>query len=64
TCLLMVAPGGSPEMILISLVLDHNVETVTAAHLVRLTAINLYLPLLLWIWEKYLSNSYELRRGA
>jgi len=56
TCLLMVSPGGSPEMILIALVLDHNVEIVTAAHLVRLIAINLYLPLLLWAWEKYGSD--------
>jgi hypothetical protein len=53
TCLLMAAPGGSPEMILIALVLNHNVETITAAHLVRLMAINVYLPLLIWALEKY-----------
>jgi len=53
TCLLMAAPGGSPEMILIALVLNHNVETITAAHLVRLLAINIYLPLLIWALEKY-----------
>lgn len=57
TCLLMVAPGGSPEMILISLVLNHNVETVTASHILRLLAINLYLPILLWAWEKYKINA-------
>jgi membrane AbrB-like protein len=56
TCLLMVAPGGSPEMILISLVLNHNVETVTASHIIRLIAINLYLPILLWAWERYKIN--------
>lgn len=59
TCLLMAAPGGSPEMILIALVLNHNVETITAAHLVRLMAINLYLPLLIWALEKYGRESKE-----
>lgn len=44
TCLLLTAPGGAPEMILVALTLDHNVEVVTAGHLVRLVAINLSLP--------------------
>ena len=59
TCLLMAAPGGSPEMILIALVLNHNVETITAAHLVRLMAINVYLPVLIWALEKYGRESKE-----
>jgi hypothetical protein len=46
TCLLVTSPGGSPEMIFISLALHHNVEIVTAGHLVRLMAINLSLPAL------------------
>lgn len=46
TCLLVTAPGGSPEMIWIALALDHDVEIVTAGHLIRLLAINLSLPLL------------------
>jgi uncharacterized protein len=46
TCLLIAAPGGSPEMIWLALTLDQNVEVVTAAHLLRLIAINLSLPLL------------------
>lgn len=46
TCLLVTAPGGSPEMIWISLVLHHNVEIVTAGHLIRLMVINLTLPAL------------------
>lgn len=46
TCLLVTSPGGSPEMILISLALHHNVEIVTAGHLVRLMTINLCLPAL------------------
>ena len=49
TCLLVTSPGGSPEMILISLVLDRNVEIVTAGHLVRLIAINLSLPVLVGV---------------
>jgi membrane AbrB-like protein len=48
TCLLVTAPGGAPEMILAALALHHNVETVTAGHLVRLMAINASLPL--WVW--------------
>jgi uncharacterized protein len=44
TCLLVAAPGGSPEMIWIALTLNHSVEVVTAGHLVRLIAINLALP--------------------
>lgn len=46
TCLLVTSPGGSPEMIFISLALHHNVEIVTAGHLVRLMAINISLPAL------------------
>jgi hypothetical protein len=46
TCLLVTAPGGSPEMIWIALALNHNVEVVTAGHLIRLMAINLLLPAL------------------
>jgi membrane AbrB-like protein len=46
TCLLVTAPGGSPEMIWIALGLNRNVEIVTAGHLVRLIAINLSLPIL------------------
>lgn len=52
TCLLVASPGGSPEMISIALVLHQNVETVTAAHLIRLMAINMYLPILVWSLEK------------
>jgi uncharacterized protein len=47
TCLLVTAPGGAPEMILVSLALHHEVETVTAGHLVRLIAINGSLPI--WV---------------
>ncbi len=46
TCLLVTSPGGSPEMILISLALHHNIEIVTAGHLVRLMTINICLPAL------------------
>lgn len=53
TCLLVTAPGGAPEMILVALALDHQVETVTAAHLVRLIAINSSLPIWLWLAPKF-----------
>jgi len=46
TCLLVTAPGGSPEMIWIALALNHDVEIVTTGHLVRLLTINLLLPAL------------------
>jgi len=44
TCLLVTAPGGSPEMIWIALTLNQDVELVTTGHLVRLIAINALLP--------------------
>ncbi|VEP15265.1 Membrane protein AbrB duplication [Hyella patelloides LEGE 07179] len=55
TCMLVTAPGGSTEMILVALTLDHNPEIVTVAHSVRLMALNLSLPLWLFLfryWEK------------
>ncbi|HEY9620600.1 MAG TPA: AbrB family transcriptional regulator [Crinalium sp.] len=53
TCLLVTAPGGSPEMILIALTLNHDVEIVTAGHLIRLIAINLALPLVISLACKF-----------
>ncbi len=55
TCMLVTAPGGSTEMILVALALDHNPEIVTLAHSVRLMALNLSLPLWIFLfryWEK------------
>jgi hypothetical protein len=52
TCLLVTAPGGSAEMILVALALDHNVEIVTAGHLVRLIAINCSLPLWVFLFRR------------
>ena len=54
TCMLITAPGGSTEMILVALALDRNPEIVTVAHTVRLMALNLSLPLwIFWLrkWE-------------
>jgi membrane AbrB-like protein len=59
TCMLVTAPGGSTEMILVALALDHNPEIVTVAHSVRLMALNLSLPLWLFLfrrWEKQSIN--------
>ncbi|ELS00816.1 membrane protein AbrB duplication [Xenococcus sp. PCC 7305] len=59
TCILMTAPGGSTEMILVALALDHNPEIVTIAHSVRLMALNLSLPLWIFLfqyWEKRTTN--------
>jgi uncharacterized membrane protein AbrB (regulator of aidB expression) len=53
TCLLVTSPGGAPEMILVALALDHQVETVTASHLVRLIVINSSLPVWLWLTNKF-----------
>ncbi|MGF1542830.1 MAG: AbrB family transcriptional regulator [Pleurocapsa sp.] len=55
TCMLVTAPGGSTEMILVALALDRNPELVTVAHSVRLMALNLSLPLWIFLfqhWEK------------
>jgi hypothetical protein len=54
TCLLVTAPGGSPEMIWIALSLNHDIEIVTTGHLIRLITINLCLPFLM-----PLSNWFE-----
>ncbi len=59
TCLLVTAPGGSAEMILVALALDHNVEIVTAGHLVRLIAINSSLPLWVFLFRRLESQSLE-----
>jgi hypothetical protein len=52
TCLLVTAPGGSPEMIWIALGLGHNVDIVTAGHLVRLIALNVTLPVLVLVAQR------------
>ncbi|MEA5572504.1 AbrB family transcriptional regulator [Calothrix sp. UHCC 0171] len=52
TCLLVTAPGGAAEMILVALSLNHHVEIVTAGHLVRLMAINASLPLWLYLFRR------------
>ncbi|MDJ0619865.1 MAG: AbrB family transcriptional regulator [Calothrix sp. MO_192.B10] len=58
TCLLVTAPGGSAEIILVALGLHHNVDIVTAGHLVRLIAINSSLPLWLFLFRR-LDGSLE-----
>ncbi len=61
TCMLVTAPGGSTEMILVALALDHNPEIVTLAQSVRLMALNLSLPLWIFLfryWEKKSSSRY------
>lgn len=52
TCLLVTAPGGSAEMILVALGLNYNVEIVTAGHVVRLMAINSSLPLWIFLFRR------------
>ncbi len=66
TCLLVAAPGGSPEMIWIALTLQHNVETVTSAHLIRLLTINISLPLLvsLALWREERVNDRRFSNDA
>jgi uncharacterized protein len=59
TCLLVTAPGGAPEMILAALTLHHNVETVTAGHLVRLMAINGSLPIWVLLFRHFESREDE-----
>ncbi|MBW4564091.1 MAG: AbrB family transcriptional regulator [Mojavia pulchra JT2-VF2] len=59
TCLLVTAPGGSAEMILVSLVLNHNVEIVTTGHLVRLIAINSSLPIWIFLFRRLDSQISE-----
>ncbi|MDH6058408.1 AbrB family transcriptional regulator [Umezakia ovalisporum] len=59
TCLLVTAPGGAPEMILVSLALNHDVEIVTTGHLVRLIAINSSLPLWIFLFRRLDSQLSE-----
>ncbi|NEP00960.1 MAG: AbrB family transcriptional regulator [Symploca sp. SIO2E9] len=53
TCMLLTAPGGSTEMILVALALNHNAEIVTVAHVVRLIALNLSLPLWVFLFQYF-----------
>lgn len=53
TCLLVTAPGGAAEMILVALAIDHNADIVTAGHLVRLIAINSSLPIWLYLFRRF-----------
>lgn len=62
TCLLIAAPGGSPEMIWIALSLQHDVELVTTSHLVRLLVINLSLPGLIWL-ASYVDSRLAAQQG-
>ena len=57
TCMLVTAPGGSTEMILVALALDHNPEIVTVAHSVRLMALNLSLPLWIFMFRRWEQKS-------
>lgn len=52
TCMLVTAPGGAAEMILVALTLNHNVEIVTVGHLVRLIAINSSLPFWVFLFRR------------
>lgn len=53
TCLLVTAPGGAAEIILVALTLDHNVEIVTAGHVIRLIAINSFLPICIFLFRRF-----------
>ncbi|NER29197.1 MAG: AbrB family transcriptional regulator [Symploca sp. SIO1C4] len=53
TCMLLTAPGGSTEMILVALALNHNAEIVAVAHVVRLIALNLSLPLWVFLFQYF-----------
>lgn len=61
TCMLVTAPGGAAEMILVALSLNHNVEIVTAGHLMRLIALNVSLPLWLMFF-RYLDNKLTINK--
>ncbi|MEM7725438.1 MAG: AbrB family transcriptional regulator [Cyanobacteria bacterium P01_A01_bin.45] len=52
TCMLVTAPGGAAEMILVALTLNHDVEVVTIGHLVRLIAINSSLPIWVYLFRR------------
>lgn len=52
TCLLLTAPGGAPEMIVLALALDQEVELITAGHIIRQLAINGLLPFWLLLFRR------------
>ncbi len=52
TCLLLTAPGGAPEMIVLALALDQEVELITAGHIIRQLAINGLLPFCLLLFRR------------
>lgn len=52
TCVLVTAPGGAPEMIVLALALDQDVELVTTGQIMRQLAINGLLPLWSFLFHK------------
>ncbi|NEQ28077.1 MAG: AbrB family transcriptional regulator, partial [Microcoleus sp. SIO2G3] len=45
TCVLVAAPGGAAELVLVALTLNHHVELVTAGQVIRLISINCAIPI-------------------
>lgn len=52
TCVLVTAPGGAPEMIVLALALDQDVELVTTGQVMRQLAINGLLPVWSFLFHK------------
>lgn len=57
TCVLVAAPGGAPEMIVLALALDQEVEIVTVAHVIRQLAVNGLLPFWILLFQKLERNA-------
>lgn len=53
TCLLVVAPGGAPEMVVVAAAVDADLHVVVLAQTGRQIIVNALMPLWLWLFTKF-----------
>ncbi|HJE57271.1 MAG TPA: AbrB family transcriptional regulator [Nocardiopsis listeri] len=52
TCLLVVAPGGAPEMVVVAAAVDADLHVVVLAQTVRQVAVNALMPFWIWLFDR------------
>ncbi|MBR8741797.1 AbrB family transcriptional regulator [Nocardiopsis sp. MG754419] len=52
TCLLIVAPGGAPEMVVVAAAVDADLHVVVLAQTVRQVAVNALMPFWIWLFDR------------
>lgn len=52
TCLLSVAPGGAPEMVVVAAAVDADLHIVVLTQIIRQIAVSSLMPFWLWLFER------------